>query len=118
MVALAYATRHPVHPSKLVLISTEAAGDTHLERRVELFERFGGSEVGALARRSFLELQGHSDEASLASWQRLALPLYTRTPRDPNMAHRAIRRLWPGLCVVAQVAAPATPSPRATGIAT
>jgi pimeloyl-ACP methyl ester carboxylesterase len=92
MVALAYATRHPVHPSKLVLISTEAAGDTHLERRVELFERFGGSEVGALARRSFLELQGHSDEASLASWRRLALPLYTRTPRDPNMAHRAIRR--------------------------
>src|SRR5712672_2948677 len=26
MVALAYATRHPAHPSKLVLISTEAAG--------------------------------------------------------------------------------------------
>jgi pimeloyl-ACP methyl ester carboxylesterase len=30
MVALAYATRHPDHPSKLVLISTEAAGDTYL----------------------------------------------------------------------------------------
>jgi pimeloyl-ACP methyl ester carboxylesterase len=29
MVALAYATRHPAHPSKLVLISTEAAGGTH-----------------------------------------------------------------------------------------
>ena len=27
MVALAYATRHPAHPSKLVLISTAAAGD-------------------------------------------------------------------------------------------
>ena len=26
MVALAYATRHPAHPSKLILISTEAAG--------------------------------------------------------------------------------------------
>ena len=55
MVALAYATRHPDHPSKLVLISTEAAGDTHLDRRVALFERFGGLEVGALARRRFLD---------------------------------------------------------------
>lgn len=55
MVALAYATRHPNHPSKLVLISTEAAGDTYLDRRVALFERFGGPEVGALARRRFLD---------------------------------------------------------------
>src|SRR6195256_6970488 len=29
MVALAYATRHPAHPSKLVLISTEAAGGSY-----------------------------------------------------------------------------------------
>jgi pimeloyl-ACP methyl ester carboxylesterase len=50
MVALAYATRHPAHPSKLVLISTEAAGGTHRERRIQLFERFSGPEVGALAR--------------------------------------------------------------------
>jgi pimeloyl-ACP methyl ester carboxylesterase len=39
MVALAYATRHPDHPSRLVLISTEAAGGTHRDRRVALFER-------------------------------------------------------------------------------
>src|SRR5262245_6071212 len=55
MVALAYATRHPVHPGKLILVSTEAAGDSHLDRRVALFERFGGPEVGALARRRFLK---------------------------------------------------------------
>src|SRR5258708_33618649 len=54
MVALAYATRHPDHPSRLVLISTEAAGGTHLDRRVALFERFRGPEGGALARRRFL----------------------------------------------------------------
>jgi pimeloyl-ACP methyl ester carboxylesterase len=30
MVALAYATRHPAHPAKLILLSTEAAGGTHL----------------------------------------------------------------------------------------
>ena len=81
MVALAYATRHPAHPCKLVLISTEAAGGTHRDRRVELFERFGGPEVGALARRRFLELKGHIDQASLDAWRRLAFPLYTRTPR-------------------------------------
>jgi pimeloyl-ACP methyl ester carboxylesterase len=92
MVALAYATRHPDHPAKLVLISTEAAGGTHRERRVELFERFGGAEVGALARRRFLEVEGHADQASLAAWQRLAFPHYTRTPRDPDMARRAVSR--------------------------
>ena len=80
------------HPSKLVLISTSAAGGTYRDRRVELFERFGGPEVGALARRRFLEVQGHPDQASLDAWRRLAFPLYTRTPRDPDMARRAISR--------------------------
>ncbi|HXL13306.1 MAG TPA: alpha/beta hydrolase [Bradyrhizobium sp.] len=92
MVALAYATRHPDHPSRLVLISTEAAGGTHRERRVALFERFGGPEVGALARRRFLEVQGQADRAALEEWRRVAMPLYTRTPRDPDMARRAINR--------------------------
>ncbi|HEV7718212.1 MAG TPA: alpha/beta hydrolase [Arsenicitalea sp.] len=92
MVALAYATRHPDHPSGLVLISTEAAGGTHRDQRVALFERFGGAEVGALARRRFLEVQGQADRAALDAWRRLAMPLYTRTPRDPDMARRAINR--------------------------
>jgi pimeloyl-ACP methyl ester carboxylesterase len=92
MVALAYATRHPAHPSKLILISTEAAGSTHLERRVALFERFGGPEVGALARRRFLEVGGQADQAALDAWRRLAMPLYVRTPRDPDMMRRAISR--------------------------
>jgi pimeloyl-ACP methyl ester carboxylesterase len=92
MVALAYATRHPAHPSKLVLISTEAAGGSHPERRVALFERFGGAEVGALARRRFLEFRGHPDQASRNAWRRQAMPLYFRTPRDPDMARRAVNR--------------------------
>ncbi|HXL13218.1 MAG TPA: alpha/beta hydrolase [Bradyrhizobium sp.] len=92
MVALAYATRHPTHPSKLVLISTEAAGGTHRDRRVALFERFGGPEVGALARRRFLEVQGQADQTALDAWRSLAMPLYTRTPRDPDTARRAINR--------------------------
>ena len=91
-VALAYATRHPDHPAKLIVVSAEAAGDTHLERRVALFERFGGPEVGALARRRFLEGRGHADPASVEAWLRLAFPLYTRTPRDPDAGNRAVRR--------------------------
>src|SRR5215469_14229488 len=55
MVALAYARRHPEHPDKLILVSTEAAGTSHPERRVALFERLGGPEVGALARRRDVE---------------------------------------------------------------
>src|SRR5258708_8030769 len=92
MVALAYATRHPAHPSKLGLISTEAAGGSHRDRRGELSERFGGPEVGALARRRFLEVLGHPDQASLDAWRRLAIPLYTRIPRDPDLARRAVNR--------------------------
>ena len=90
-VAMAYATRHPEHPAKLILVSAEAAADTHLDRRVALFERFGGAEVGALARRRFLENQGHTDPASVEAWLRLAFPLYTRTRRDPDVAKRAVR---------------------------
>ena len=91
MVALAYATRHSAHPSKLVLISTAASGAEHMERRAALFERFGGPEVGALARHRFLEARGH-DAASLDAWRRLALPHYTRMPRDPDWARRQVSR--------------------------
>ncbi len=90
-VALAYATRYPAHPAKLILVSTEAAGDTYLDRRVALFERFGGPEVGALARRRFVEGRGHTDSASVEAWLRLAFPLYTRAPRNPDVVRRSVR---------------------------
>jgi pimeloyl-ACP methyl ester carboxylesterase len=92
MIALAYATRHPDHPSKLILISTEAAGGSYPERRVALFERFGGPEVGALARRRFLQPEAPWDQECRNAWLRLAMPVYTRIPRDPDMARRAINR--------------------------
>ena len=90
MVALAYATRHPAHPSKLVLISTEAAGDTYLDRRVALFERFGGPEVGALARRRFLDADERRDLAAVDAWRKHAFPVYMRTPRDPDIGSRTV----------------------------
>ena len=89
MVALAYATRHPGHPARLILISTAAAGGEYRERRVELFERFGGPEVGALARRRMID--GEGDEALLKEWVRLAFPHYTRVPREAVM-RRALHR--------------------------
>ena len=97
MVALAYATRHPAHPSKLVLISTEAAGDTYLDRRVALFERFGGPEVGALARRRFLDVDDRRDQAAVDAWRKLAFPVYMRTPRDPNIGSRTVGKPEVGL---------------------
>jgi pimeloyl-ACP methyl ester carboxylesterase len=92
MVAMAYATRHPTHPSKLILVTTEAIGGSHRPRRVELFERLGGPEVGALARRRFLETGGLVDQASVEAWRRLAMPHYTRAPRDPDGVSRTIVR--------------------------
>jgi proline iminopeptidase len=97
MVALAYATRHPDHPSKLVLISTEAAGDSYLDRRVALFERFGGPEVGALARQMFLDVDSRIDQAAADAWRKLAFPVYTRTPRDPDVGSRTVRKPEVGL---------------------
>jgi pimeloyl-ACP methyl ester carboxylesterase len=87
-VAMAYATRHPEHPAKLILISTEAAGGTHKDRRVAMFERLGGPEVGAMARRRLFE--GHADKASLEAWMRIAFPLYTRIPRNPDVSRRVV----------------------------
>ena len=92
MVALAYATRHPAHPSKLVLISTEAAGGTYRERRVALFERFGGPEVGALARRRFLEPEARWIRRRATPGDGSRYPSIRASPRDPDMARRAVSR--------------------------
>ncbi len=92
MVAMAYATRHPSHPGKLIVISAEAKGGTYFERRVALFEKFGGPEVGALARRRFLELTGTPDETAVAEWRRLAMPHYTRRPRTEAMGRAIVRQ--------------------------
>ena len=90
MVAMSYATRHPDHPAKLILVSTEAKGTSYRERRVELFHELGGPEVGALAHRRFIERQ--TDPKTLAAWVRLAMPFYTRRRPNPDVAARGILR--------------------------
>ncbi|MEJ0074783.1 MAG: alpha/beta hydrolase [Alphaproteobacteria bacterium] len=92
MVAMSYAARHPDHPAKLILITTEAKGDSYLEQRVQLFEKFGGPEVGALARRRFLEVKGQMDDAAVAKWRTLAMPHYTRRSRAEGMGRAIVRQ--------------------------
>src|ERR1700742_3424905 len=92
MVAMSYAKHNPDHPGKVILVTTEAKGDSYFEKRVELFERFGGPEVGALARRRFIERKGQPDETAVAEWRRLAMPHYTRKPRAEAMGRAIVRQ--------------------------
>jgi pimeloyl-ACP methyl ester carboxylesterase len=89
MVAQAYATRHPGHAAKLILVSTAARGGAFTERRVALFEQLGGTEAGALARRRLID--GDTSPEVLDAWLRIAVPLYTRTRPDPDALQRQVR---------------------------
>ncbi len=88
MVALAYATRHPGHAGKLILMNTAARGGAHTQRRVDLFQQLGGDEAGALARRRLMG--GDTSPQVLADWLRICLPHYNRTPADPQALQRAV----------------------------
>jgi len=81
-VAMLYAARHPEHPGKLVLSSTAARWVP--ERSVRVFERLGGAAAGAAARR-FWEAPGPD---TVADYTRSCLPLYSRTPQDPDALAR------------------------------
>jgi proline iminopeptidase len=78
MVAMSYAVRHPEHPAKLILSSTTAR--TRLDRVLDAFERLGGSEARAAARRYWDE----PGEKTLPDYARLCFPLYSRTAQDPD----------------------------------
>jgi proline iminopeptidase len=42
--------------------------------------------------RRFLQPEAPLDQEAREAWRRLAMPVYTRVPRDPDMARRAISR--------------------------
>ena len=73
-------------------MSTEAKGDSYLEKRVETFARLGGPEVGELAHRRFFVNKGQRDEAAVAEWRKRAMPFYTRKSRDESIARAIIRQ--------------------------
>lgn len=89
IVALAYATRHPQHPGRLVLVSTTAQGAAYADRRVALFRQLGGAQAGELAERRLL--RGDSSSEVLDAWIRVCFPLYTRQPLDPLAVARMQR---------------------------
>ncbi|HUY27176.1 MAG TPA: alpha/beta hydrolase [Candidatus Binataceae bacterium] len=84
MVAMAYATRHPDHPAKLVLCSTAARVD--LARVAAVFERRGGRAAAEAALRFFRDPCAKNG----ADYFRLCMPLYSYLP-DPNLAEMFAR---------------------------
>lgn len=88
-VAMAYATRHPEHPGKLILSSTAASMGPHVERSVAMFDAKGGAEIGAMARHALTV--GYDSLELAMQWLERAMPFYNTKPApDPNASRRAI----------------------------
>lgn len=85
-VAQAYATRHPDHVGKLVLISTAAKFE--LETMFAAFERIGGAQIRSIAQDRWLR---PTPEARELYFQQ-CLPLYSRRASDPDMMRRGITK--------------------------
>jgi pimeloyl-ACP methyl ester carboxylesterase len=89
MVAMAYATRHPGHPGKLILSSTSAAMCRYVDMSVTRFAARGGPEAGALARRVLT--RGYDSRSTAVEWLKHCVPLYnTAAPEDPDAGRRAL----------------------------
>ena len=85
VVAQKYAATYPAHPGGLILLSTSARFP-NTDELVERFRELGGDEAADVARR---DLEDPTEE-TLAEWQRVCEPFYSRTPNpDPGLA-RAI----------------------------
>jgi proline iminopeptidase len=84
MVAMAYATRHPDHPAKLILSSTAAR--MHLDETLRIMEGRGGREARDIAERFWTR----ADERDFADYLRVCMPLYN--PGDSTLWAAARRR--------------------------
>jgi proline iminopeptidase len=85
-VAAAYGIRHPEHPGKLVLASTQAKRDP--QRAAAVFERLGGVEARDAALAMFTRRVAAE---SLAAYMQHCMPLYNRVPQDLPFAHSIVR---------------------------
>jgi proline iminopeptidase len=81
LVVMLYGARHPGHAGALVLQSTFARFD--LERLAEGFRRFGGEEVGEVARRDY-----GGEEISDDEWERVFAVFGPRVPSSEELARR------------------------------
>lgn len=84
MVAMAYAIRHPEHPSKVVFSSTSAR--QNLPRMLARFEAVGGPEARSAAER-FWSSPGPE---TLPDYVAKAFGAYSRAPRDPDANARTV----------------------------
>ena len=85
MVAMAYATRHPEHPAKLILASTSAK--IRPDRSIKVFERLGGNEARDIAARFF---EDPSPE-QMKPYIDKCLPLYNQRPRSAGWMERSVQ---------------------------
>ncbi|UZF94637.1 alpha/beta fold hydrolase [Bosea sp. NBC_00550] len=87
-VAQAYATRHPGHAAKLILVS--AAAKVDFQQIYAAFERFGGAEAAAAARAYW----SAPSDATRAAYREVCVPLYApRNQRHDGLwVARAIMR--------------------------
>jgi proline iminopeptidase len=85
-VAMSYATRHPPHPGKLILLST--AAKTDFPAVFENFTRIGGPEIGALAESYWTNptVEGR------AIYLERCMPFYRHRRDRPTEPMRAIRK--------------------------
>lgn len=86
MVAMAYATRHPGHPSKLILSSTAAR--MHMEATIAMMAKLGGEAAARIAR----DFWADPTEEGMADYLATCMPLYNPT-QDPATAEGRARAL-------------------------
>lgn len=86
-VALAYAGLYADHPGGLILASTTGGRVDH-ERTIEVFQRLGGAEAAAAARRDFTELS----EESAEEFNRVCYPLFSARPGFAEESRQRLRR--------------------------
>ena len=83
-VAMSYATRYPGHPAKLILLS--CAARLNLDNIAAAFERLGGTTARDVAVQFWSEFTPEIG----AQYVERCVPLYFRTPQDPQRDARAI----------------------------
>jgi proline iminopeptidase len=86
MVAAMYGIRHPHHPGKLILSSTQAR--LNAQRCLDVFERLGGAAARDATHRALVE---RGDMESFGNHARVCMPLYNPTDRT-TPAHTIFRQ--------------------------
>ncbi|HEY1708600.1 MAG TPA: alpha/beta hydrolase [Rhizomicrobium sp.] len=86
MVAMAYASRHPEHPAKLILSSTAAT--MHFDETYRMMEERGGADARGIAERFWTT----TDDAAIADYMRVCMPFYNSPGGNAELQAQARRR--------------------------